>query len=607
MPSPADSGRYVPFALKYRPRTFQDVVGQGAVAATLKSSVATSRVPNAFLFCGSRGVGKTSMARILAKALNCDQSSEGEPCGTCEVCTSIATGEDMDVIEVDGASNRGIDEIRTIRDNVAYTPSRSRFKVYIIDEVHMLTMAAFNALLKTLEEPPPHVKFIFATTEAHAVPETIVSRCQKHEFKRISVDDIVSRLRFISEQEGMTVEDGVLGEIAHRAEGGLRDSLSLLDQLMAFAGSEPDVSDLDRILGRIDSAILGGLAQGIGQGDEGLVLDQLDQAFESGRDATDVLDQMCELYRAAMVREARGLPGGGEGVRADLVEQLRADFSLDRLMLALRLCLNARREIKIGGLARYQVELTFLKIARSTDLLPLRELLDSLRVGGAMPAPNAQGGDQKPSFRRTLPTRKAKASAPPASAPAAAEAPAEPRPPVREAEPRRPAPAPEAEPDAQLQEQAAPKPRPAVPPTREAPTLPIVQAEWSKVVQEVRAQKPRAASLVEQARPQGLQGHKLELLLPPGWTFQKKQLEGQFKTLIRDAIASVFGVALVPSYKAPDRSASKELPLERQAVNDPNVRKLLDSFGGQVVNVRGPKKPDPQELAELEECEDEGV
>src|SRR5688572_22867795 len=221
---------YQPFALKYRPKTFGDVVGQEHVATTLKNALREGRVANAFLFTGSRGVGKTSMARILAKALNCPNVAEAEPCNACEVCAAVSIGEDIDVLEIDGASNRGIDEIRQIRDNVQYLPARSRHKIYIIDEVHMLTAAAFNALLKTLEEPPSHVKFIMATTEFQDVPETIVSRCQRFDFRRITVDDLVRRLRQICQAEGIEAEEAALSAIAEKSEGGLRDSISLLDQ-----------------------------------------------------------------------------------------------------------------------------------------------------------------------------------------------------------------------------------------------------------------------------------------------------------------------------------------------------------------------------------------
>src|SRR5947207_3545580 len=219
---------YTVLARRYRPRQFADLVGQEPVARALANAIQSGRVAHAYLFTGARGVGKTSTARILARALNCAQGPTATPCGVCEICQSIASGEDVDVLEIDAASNRGIDNIRDVRSNVQYRPSRARFKIYIIDEVHMLTKEAFNALLKTLEEPPPHVKFIFATTEVEKVPITILSRCQRFDFAGISLPRIVERLRQIVASEGMEADDEALELVARRAGGSMRDAQSLL-------------------------------------------------------------------------------------------------------------------------------------------------------------------------------------------------------------------------------------------------------------------------------------------------------------------------------------------------------------------------------------------
>ncbi|MCA9212148.1 MAG: DNA polymerase III subunit gamma/tau, partial [Planctomycetales bacterium] len=221
------SGEYVVVARRYRPQAFGDLIGQGMVAQALKNAISTDRVGHAYLFTGARGVGKTSTARILAKALNCSSGPTTEPCGTCDICLQIASGDDVDVLEIDGASNRGIDEIRQLRSNVGIRPSRSRFKVYIIDEVHMLTKEAFNALLKTLEEPPEHVKFIFCTTEPGKIPITVLSRCQRFDFSPVDTDDIARRLKFIVESEGAKAEPEALELLARRAAGSMRDSQSL--------------------------------------------------------------------------------------------------------------------------------------------------------------------------------------------------------------------------------------------------------------------------------------------------------------------------------------------------------------------------------------------
>src|SRR3954451_9877182 len=239
----AADARYTVIARRYRPQTFDELVGQEHVARALQQAISSGRVGHAYLFTGARGVGKTSTARILAKALNCVHGPTPTPCDQCEICQSITSGEDVDVLEIDGASNRGIDEVREVRQNVQYRPSRSRYKIYIIDEVHMLTPQAFNALLKTLEEPPPHVKFIFAATEVNKIPVTILSRCQRFDFAGIGTPRIVERLRQVVAAEGAEADDEALELVARRAGGSMRDAQSLLDQLLAFGG-EPGRAQL---------------------------------------------------------------------------------------------------------------------------------------------------------------------------------------------------------------------------------------------------------------------------------------------------------------------------------------------------------------------------
>jgi len=227
---------YLVLARKWRPQLFEEVVGQQHITQTLQNAISQKRVAHAFLFTGARGVGKTSTARILAKALNCEKGPQINPCGQCTNCQEVTHGTSMDVIEIDGASNRGIDEIRELKENVRYTPAKSRYKIYIIDEVHMLTKEAFNALLKTLEEPPPHIIFIFATTEPHKIPATILSRCQRYDFKRIPFREVIGSLKRIVEEEKIQISQRGLLSIAQESEGSLRDAQSLLDQVIAYAG-----------------------------------------------------------------------------------------------------------------------------------------------------------------------------------------------------------------------------------------------------------------------------------------------------------------------------------------------------------------------------------
>src|SRR5437016_3203218 len=240
---------YEVFARKYRPQTFDDLVGQPHVSRTLKNAVAQNRLAHAYLFVGPRGTGKTSTARILSKALNCIHSPTVTPCGICDNCREIAAGNSLDVLEIDGASNNGVEQVRELRENVRYAPAKSRYKIYIIDEVHMLTTAAFNALLKTLEEPPPHVKFIFATTEPQKVLPTIVSRCQRFDLHRIPAKLIAEHLQFIAKKEKITLEPAAGHAIARGAEGGLRDAESMLDQLVAFCGDKISENDVLNVFG----------------------------------------------------------------------------------------------------------------------------------------------------------------------------------------------------------------------------------------------------------------------------------------------------------------------------------------------------------------------
>src|SRR5512136_1075662 len=263
---------YLVLARKWRPQLFEEVVGQRHITQTLQNAISQKRVAHAFLFTGARGVGKTSSARILAKALNCEKGPGTNPCNQCATCQEVTHGTSMDVIEIDGASNRGIDEIRELKENVRYTPAKSRYKIYIIDEVHMLTTEAFNALLKTLEEPPPHVIFVFATTEPHKIPLTILSRCQRYDFKRIPLASILEQLRTIATQEGMEISDQSLHLIAREAEGSMRDAQSLLDQVLSYAGQKVSDKEVIEVLGVIDRKILHDSIAALADGDQARLL-----------------------------------------------------------------------------------------------------------------------------------------------------------------------------------------------------------------------------------------------------------------------------------------------------------------------------------------------
>ena len=292
---------YEVLARKWRPQVFQDVIGQEHITQTLMNAIKNDRLAHAYLFSGARGVGKTSVARILAKAVNCEKGEPGIPCNRCHSCTEITNGASVDVQEIDGASNRGIDEIRELRENIKYMPTASRFRIYIIDEVHMLTLPAFNALLKTLEEPPAHVKFIFATTEPHKVPVTILSRCQRFDFKRIPLNRMVQHLEHIARAEGIEISKSGVGLIAREAEGSMRDAESLLDQVASFAGAKVEDAHILDILGIIDREIIFETSRAIIEGSPEKCLEIVERIYNYGYDIKEFYRAMMDHFRNLLV------------------------------------------------------------------------------------------------------------------------------------------------------------------------------------------------------------------------------------------------------------------------------------------------------------------
>ena len=577
---------YEVFTLKYRPKSFDDVVGQRHVADTLKRAVVSERVANAYLFCGSRGVGKTSMARILARALNCPHTHDGEPCNVCDVCRTIARGEDIDVIEIDGASNRGIDDVRNIRDGAGYVPSRSPFKVYIIDEVHMLTIQAFNALLKVLEEPPPHVRFVFATTDPNALPDTILSRCQRHEFRRISVDDIVGRLVDIASREGVTVGDDVLRAIAAKAEGGLRDSISILDQVISFAGDSIGMADLEQAVGMLPREHLARLLDGIARGDAAGTLTSLHASFDAGFDPQELLSATIRTLRDVMVHQVDAGPGPHDEVVAGLADALNPD----RVQYLLRLFLNVRGEIKRAGHERVQLELTCLKAVRSADLLPVEEVLARLKGEAgerpARPAPAAPIVQAPASAPRTVEAAPApRAPAPPAASGVEGSA-VEAAPPAGNRVEAAPAPA-----SAPRTVEAAPAPRadeaPPVAPARPSANLGLedTKKRWQDVVQAVRGRSAIAASAVEACKLRDIRGGEIVLATPHGNAFVANQLKAKdTRRAVEDAVESVLGARL--GLAVVEESAAAGATAEKKNVyEDPSVRKFIEHFDGGITDV----------------------
>ena len=405
-----NSGEYVVVARRYRPQSFDELIGQQHVAQALCNAIDTNRVGHAYLFTGARGVGKTSAARILAKALNCVDGPTASPCGQCDICISVASGSDVDVLEIDGASNRGIDEIRQLRSNVNVRPSRARFKVYIIDEVHMLTREAFNALLKTLEEPPAHVKFIFCTTDPEKMPITVLSRCQRFDFAPVESNAIVDRLQQIVAAEGATAESEALMMLARRAAGSMRDSQSLLEQLLSFAGDSITVDAVHKMFGTARSGRIAALVDHLQGRDAAAALGELDAAVNEGVDIGQLAEQLVGHLRDMM---AAGIGCDGElllhnapGDIEELHEKANA-WGLETLLAALQILDHIVARMRQSIHRRTLVEMAIVRIANLGDLQQLSDLIATIKSGSSLPtstaSPPARSGTKKSTAKKNAP------------------------------------------------------------------------------------------------------------------------------------------------------------------------------------------------------------
>src|SRR5215470_1379571 len=383
---------YQVIARKWRPQKFDDVVGQDAVTRTLQNALSSRRLAQAFVFAGPRGVGKTTSARILARALNCVNGPTADPCGVCDACLEIAQGRDIDVLEIDAASHTGIDTIReVIIDNLAFAPVRNRYKVFIIDEVHQLSGSSFNALLKSIEEPPAHVVFMMATTELHKIPDTILSRSQVFEFRTIPTALITAQLKKIVTAEGLHADDAALSLIARAAEGSMRDAQSALDQVIAFAGNTITVEDVSTVLGLVGRDLLFDLVDAVVAEDAPAAFALADRAVASGHDLRLVVRELTRVVRDLMIVSVDPSRVGdgelAEGERERLT-QLASRFSREDLMRAFDLLANTEQEIRTASHPRYQFEMLLLKWMHMRKLVPLTELLAGGGAGSKSQIPN---------------------------------------------------------------------------------------------------------------------------------------------------------------------------------------------------------------------------
>lgn len=610
-------------ARKYRPGTFDDVVGQSHVVQTLMNSIATKRIAHAFLFSGTRGVGKTTVARILAKALNCEQGPTGSPCNTCANCQEITQGTSVDVVEIDGASNTSVDDVREIRENVKFTPFRGQYRVYIIDEVHMLSNSAFNALLKTLEEPPSHVVFIFATTEIHKIPATILSRCQHYNFRRISKAEIVQRLRHVADQDGLTIEDRSLMALARASEGSMRDGLSLLDQVIAFGGKTIRHHDLETLLGAVPQERVRAMVEAVIDQNSAKALQVIAGLLDQGHDVraycADLVEYVRNMLVAAVVPAGPELRGLIEATDEDLTQLARdaEQFSVEHLQELFRLWAAAEDHLRVSAHPRFVLETAAV---RATRLLRAPESpagLPGVNVqSSATPVDRATGTrtsmsssekvvSPKPTKRDTVKSSSDagdKPVVPSASAPAPAPV-ARPREAVVPSS-QTPAPSiPSAQASATAQvpvESASPKPEP---PSHRATASPSAEINWEEFQEAVSGQHPNIAPFLEMGRVVKIEGGLVTLGFTKQATVARAMLEKEDNLQSLAALGErIYGTALrvriievaeqdpeaTPTMKQLRVAKEQEqrVILTQQAKAHPLVKQALEMFGGELAEVR---------------------
>jgi DNA polymerase-3 subunit gamma/tau len=578
-------------ARKYRPATFQDVIGQPHVVQTLSNAIASKRIAHAFLFSGTRGVGKTTMARILAKALNCEKGPTATPCDACVNCREITQGNSVDVIEIDGASNTGVDDVREIRENVKFTPFHGHYRIYIIDEVHMLSTSAFNALLKTLEEPPAHVIFIFATTEIHKIPATILSRCQHYNFRRIPHAEIIQRLRFVTQQDGLVMEDRSLSAIARASEGSMRDALSILDQAVAFAGKTVRHGDLETLLGTVPQEHVRAMIAAVIARDGPAVVNIVAQVLDQGHDlrayCADLVEYARHMLVAAVVPSAQELRSLIETPEEDL-RQIVADakaFTVEQTQELFRILSQAEDALRLSAHPRFVLESAAIRAARllaggtAVPTAPTAAAPTPPRQAAPSAPPVAPG---RPSSNynpaaQARPMTQTKAASTPAAAPAtAALKPAPPKPSAQ------PAPA---------------KSSPAAP-----PPPPPIQLNWEQVVEHVSDKHPNIGTFLEMGSLLGIEGNQLMIGYPANASVARSMMEKpDNQRLIEELCTGLAGrpvrlkiVELAngqaakpsPAQARAEKTRSQKDALLELTRAHPLVKQAKDVFGSDVVEIR---------------------
>ncbi len=565
---------YLVLARKYRPMFFADVLGQQHVTQTLQNAIQQNRIANAYLFSGPRGIGKTTVARLLAKALNCDQGSTINPCNTCTSCIEINESRSLDVFEIDGASNRGIDEVRNLREGLRYAPHPGKYRIYIIDEVHMLTNEAFNALLKTLEEPPARVLFIFATTESHKVPATILSRCQRFDFKRMPYQFIVEQLQTMCRQEEITIDAESLRMIALKADGSMRDSQSILDQIIAFAGKNIQARDVASLLGVIDQELFFRVTDLIQAGDVDGAIKLADHLFTEGFDFDEFLIGLAEHLRNFLVVKSGSDPhliDCSEEHIARYQEQKEA-FSIEDLLRLIKVAADAENLVRRSSNARLHFEVALVKMVRMSGSVQLTALMEQLgevkKKSSSLPLNSSFSTNYQPS--PVVRTPNLTSAPPPATTAAAAPAgpapiPVDPLPPEQEA----------------VGEQA-----PGL-------SLAAVEERWQGVLDAVRAQKVALGTFLQEGWPVKVGGGQLEIMFGRESSFQMSAVENN-RLLLQEIMTGILGIPLrvlcvkdeegiLPRVRKIPALTNRKSEFEKKLREDARMQRIVQEFDAEFI------------------------
>ena len=596
-------------ARKYRPGTFDDVIGQPHVVQTLVNSITTKRIAQAYLFSGSRGVGKTTVARILAKALNCEAGPTGTPCGTCSNCLEIAQGTSVDVMEIDGASNTSVDDVREIRENVKFAAFRGKYRVYIIDEVHMLSNSAFNALLKTLEEPPPHVGFIFATTEIHKIPATILSRCQHYNFRRIARTEIVERLRHVVNQDQIVIEERSLMALARASEGSMRDGLSLLDQAVAFGGKTIVHTDLEALLGAVPQELVRAMIQAITTQKSAEALRVLAQLLDQGHDLRAYCAEVVEYLRNMLVVSVVPSPQEQQGLieaAAEDLAQMAADakaFSPEQLQELFAIFTQAEDSLRLSAHPRFVLETAAVRatrLLRRANEKPAPAMPQAQAPRPPVPAPVRVEKPAQP-VRSDSPATPLAPKPPQAPAPVPA-APMPTRPPVlaTAAPARSPLPTPPpARPPSAGREETATKSVSTPPSDADRPAVTL---NWEQLQEEVAGAFSNIAPFLEMGRLVSVDGHVVTIGFSKQATVARGMIEKPDNMAVLTSMCERLSgqtlrlrVVELTEADPPGRTmaelrVSKEKEQKKalfeQARAHPVVKQALEMFGAELAEVR---------------------